>query len=204
MNFLSNKNIMARQKSTFSFTKGINLLIKTILIIPIMTVSLFPAFAPEMQLKSALFFQVRASYLHCKLEYGRYTLIDTRDFVDIPTVTTFGYGIDAENIFRINNNIITLVAEPVDTPKMPLAKDQYCEIRLYIGVKNGLEETAYILPFNLAFDDNEQPYSLDKAARDFPDPKTDPRNEISVNYHVNDPQKIKSITLQKHVDIQLY
>lgn len=182
--------------------KMFNILTKMMLLFFVMIVIFMPAFTPEAHLRGGLFFKVRATNLHCRLEYEQYTLIDTRNYVEAPALTSFGYGIDAGTIFTVGNNTITLIVEPVETPQKPLITDRYCEIGLSLYVEDTFNDAYYDLPFNVAFDDNGQPYSLDKGEMDSPNIETDPRNEISINYHGDNPEIIESITLQKHVNIQ--
>lgn len=169
--------------------------IKTILLVtPLLF--LMPVFADE-HVKGRLFFQVRITDMQCQLDYDKYTLIDTRNYVESPANTTFGYGIDAGTIFKMGENTIALIVEPVIPPVTPSYEDRYCEINLMVGVNKGGKQQTFEIPFNVAFDKDGNPYSLDKGEIDFPNPEVDPKNEITIHYKDDNNKTIESIVLTK-------
>lgn len=167
----------------------------TLMLFPLST-AIMPAYAEE-HVEGRLFFQVRITDMQCQLDYDKYTLIDTRNYVDSPANTTFGYGIDAGTIFKIGENSVSLIVEPVIPPVTPSYEDRYCEIKLMVGVNKGGKQQTFELPFNVAFDKDGNPYSLDKGEMDFPNPEVDPKNEITIHYKESDNKAIETIVLTK-------
>ncbi|MGG4610811.1 hypothetical protein [Providencia sp. Me31A] len=150
-------------------------------------------------IKGRLFFQVAATDMNCKLEYDKYILINTKNYFDSPVLATFGYGIDANDIFKSGKNEIKLIVTPVDKPEAPDADRRYCEIRLSGLLKKEGKEFEFSIPFIVRLDKVGTPFSVNKSLMDFPDYDKEEKNNITVNHKKDG--TIESIILDKSINV---
>lgn len=153
-------------------------------------------------IKARLFFQIAATDMNCKLEYDKYVLMNTQNYLDSPMLATFGYGIDANDIFKSGENEIKLIVTPVDKPRAQAPTDRYCEVRLSGSMNKAGKNFDFSTLFVIRLDKDGIPFSVNVSRMDFPQYDKEEKNNIIVNYKKDNganTKVIESIILNKKI-----